>query len=214
MSDEASDQRPTIKATENGPYMVQGVESLANSKGEELATRKVMFLCRCGGSANKPFCDNSHSSNGFSGTKEADGSKDHRDDYSAAELTIHDNRGICAHIGRCTDGLPGVFRLRTEPWIDPTGADAESVAATVRLCPSGALSHSIGGEEHRDAEGPPGIVVSRHGPYFITGGIELEGEQRGEGASEEHYALCRCGKSRNKPFCDGTHWKGFKDDQN
>ena len=107
-----------------------------------------------------------------------------------------------------------MFRLRTEPWIDPTGADPETVVATVRLCPSGALSHSIGGEEHRDVERSPAIVVSKDGPYFITGGIELQVDGWGEGASTERFALCRCGKSRNKPFCDGTHWHGFTDEKN
>jgi CDGSH-type Zn-finger protein len=173
-----------------------------------------MFLCRCGGSANKPFCDGTHAANGFSSAKESDDSDDRRQDYTEGELTVHDNRGICAHIGRCTDGLPSVFKLRTEPWIEPSEADVGSVVATVRLCPSGALSHSVGSKEHRDTERPAAIVVSKDGPYFITGGIELEGEGWGEGASREHYALCRCGQSKNKPFCDGTHWKGFKDDKN
>ena len=207
-------ERPTIKPTANGPYLVRNVESLADSKCEALATRSTMVLCRCGGSANKPYCDKTHLTNGFSDAKVTDGSNDERHDYTAGELTIHDNRGICAHIGRCTDGLPSVFRLRTEPWIDPSGADSDAVAATVRLCPSGALSHSIGSVEHRDTHRPAAIVVSKNGPYLITGGIVLEDEEQGEGASTEHYAICRCGKSENKPFCDGTHWKGFKDDKN
>jgi CDGSH-type Zn-finger protein len=53
------------------------------------------------------------------------------------------------------------------------------------------------------------------GPYRITGGIEIPDEPRAEGASTEHYALCRCGGSRNKLFCDGTHWYiNFHDDKN
>jgi len=53
------------------------------------------------------------------------------------------------------------------------------------------------------------------GPYAITGGIELVDQLPGEGASTEHYTLCRCGGSKNKPFCDGTHWHiGFKDEKN
>ena len=61
----------------------------------------------------------------------------------------------------------------------------------------------------------PKIVVSKDGPYRITGGVEIPGEPRAEGASTEHYALCRCGGSKNKPFCDGTHWYiKFRDDKN
>ncbi len=58
------------------------------------------------------------------------------------------------------------------------------------------------------------VTVSKNGPYDITGGIELIGDniEFGEGASKEHYTLCRCGQSNNKPFCDGTHRSvNFKD---
>ena len=58
------------------------------------------------------------------------------------------------------------------------------------------------------------IEIARDGPYQVRGGIALEGTDLFEGASQEHYALCRCGHSRNKPFCDGSHWyAGFKDDE-
>jgi CDGSH-type Zn-finger protein len=60
------------------------------------------------------------------------------------------------------------------------------------------------------------ITVSENGPHFITGGIEVVGhEPRAEEVSTEHCTLCRCGSSKNKPFCDGTHWDiGFKDEKN
>lgn len=78
-------------------------------------------------------------------------------------------------------------------------------------CPSGALSLSIDGVEARDHEAKPAVTALRNGPYAVTGGIELVGVEFGEGASKEHYTLCRCGASKNKPFCDGSHWKiGFE----
>ena len=56
------------------------------------------------------------------------------------------------------------------------------------------------------------VTVTDDGPYAVTGGIELVGVAFGEGASHEHYTLCRCGASKNKPFCDGSHWQvGFRD---
>ena len=59
---------------------------------------------------------------------------------------------------------------------------------------------------------PPMVTVTEDGPYAVTGGIELVGVKLGDGASPEHYTLCRCGASKNKPFCDGSHWDvGFKD---
>lgn len=208
-------EKPVIEPTKNGPYLVTNLVHLSNSKGESIPTKLKIALCRCGGSANKPFCDGTHARIGFSSERLTDGSLDRRENYEGNKITIHDNRGICAHIGYCTDRLPSVFRLNTEPWIDPDGAEVEEVVQAVRRCPSGALSYSIGKVEHRDQDRPPAVTVSKDGPYFITGGIELKDVPRGEGASKEHYALCRCGGSKNKPFCDGTHWHiGFKDDKN
>jgi hypothetical protein len=104
--------------------------------------------------------------------------------------------------------LPSVFRLDEQPWINVDGAPVGKIVETVRKCPSGALSYSIDGIEHKDQEDrKPMITVARNGPYNITGGIELVGAVWAEGASKEHYALCRCGASNNKPFCDGTHLK-------
>jgi CDGSH-type Zn-finger protein len=214
MSAEPSPVRTTITPAPNGPYLVKDLKSLANSAGP-LETKAMMALCRCGGSAKKPFCDGTHKTNGFSDAKLGGRVEDRRDDYAGGEITVHDNRGVCSHAGFCTDGLPAVFRLKREPWIDPDGAPADEVAAAVRMCPSGALSHSVRGVEHGDEDRQPGLFVSRNGPYFVTGGPLLPGVERGEKVSEEHFALCRCGGSKNKPFCDGSHWhNGFKDDKN
>lgn len=99
------------------------------------------------------------------------------------------------------------------PWIDPDGADAGKVEQAVKGCPSGALSYSRAGEAGGDTEREPMVTVTKDGPYAVTGGIELIGAEFGEGASRERYTLCRCGASRNKPFCDGSHWRvGFTDD--
>jgi len=205
----------SIECSPNGPYIVRNLEDLQNSKGDDISTRTVTALCRCGGSRNKPFCDGTHSKNGFSGEKLTDGSLNKREDYLGKSVTIHDNRGICAHAGFCTENLSSVFRLKSEPWIDPDGAEVDEIVNTIRKCPSGALSYSIDGVEYGDQDRDPMIMVSKDGPYHITGGIELKGESMGEGASREHYTLCRCGGSKNKPFCDGTHWYiKFKDEKN
>jgi hypothetical protein len=85
----------------------------------------------------------------------------------------------------------------------------------IQECPSGALSYSIDGVEHRDQDREPTIFVAPNGPYVVTGGPDLPDTTMAEGASMEHFTLCRCGKSKNKPFCDGTHWSvEFTDDKN
>jgi CDGSH-type Zn-finger protein len=205
---------PTIECLPNGPYLVKQLATLHNARGDAMAVQPVMALCRCGGSATKPFCDGTHQHNGFSGAKEADGHADRRDNYHGLSITIHDNRAICAHSGRCTEGLAAVFRLGAKPWIDADGAEAAAIIDTVRQCPSGALGFSLRQVEFQEQMRDPAISVTRDGPYAVVGSVELLGQSWAQGASREHYTLCRCGASRNKPFCDGAHHDiKFKDEE-
>lgn len=217
------DVKPKILPLPNGPYYLindmqpKVVYNLQNFKGEPLSTTVGTALCRCGGSKNKPFCDGTHNVIRFSSankTLENDDIKkivikDKRRDYPGKEITVHDNRKICSHAAECVNNLSSVFKLGSRPWINPDASKMNDIIDVVRRCPSGALSYSIDGVEYRDPEEQrnPTVTVLKNGPYHITGGIELIGEntQFGEGASKEHYTLCRCGASENKPFCDGAH---------
>ena len=202
-----NEQQVRITPTSNGPYQVDGASSIARMRdGTDIDTSPRAFLCRCGGSSSKPFCDGTHARNGFSDEKDPDRTPDRRDEYVNGNLTIHDNRGLCAHAGRCTDNLAAVFRLGTEPFIDPAGATAEEIIAVIGMCPSGALSYSVDGVEHRDRAGPSALAFAPGGPYVVSGGCELDDVELPEGATTDHFALCRCGASQNKPFCSGKHW--------
>ena len=242
-------EKPKILPLPNGPYYLLNdmkpkiVENLQNSKGEPLSTVSGVALCRCGASNNKPFCDGTHGTIGFSTqdravqastnstSTDADSSssddssnknkntiKDKRKSYVGKKIIIHDNRRICSHATECVNSLPSVFKLNSRPWIDSDATEVEEIVDTIRKCPSGALSYSMDGIEYRDQnDRDPMVNVSKDGPYLITGGIELIGDniQFGDGASKEHYTLCRCGASQNKPFCDGMHRAiNFKDDKN
>ena len=211
-------QKPKIACLPNGPYYLlndltpQAVPNRVDAKGQPCATATGVALCRCGGSRNKPFCDGTHGTIGFTDEKQTDGGNDSRKNYVGQKITIHDNRGICSHAGYCTDNLKTVFKLGEEPWIDPDGATTEEIIDTIKRCPSGALSYTIDDIEYRDEDRPPLVTVTKNGPYAISGGIELLDQKMGDGTSPEHFALCRCGASKNKPFCDGSHWHiGFED---
>lgn len=215
--------RPKIMPLPNGPYYLindmapKVIDNLKNSKGEPLSTMAGIALCRCGASKNKPFCDGTHGVIRFSSknstSKENDINKvtikDKRRHYPGKDVTIHDNRKICSHAAECVNNLPSVFKLGSRPWINADGSGFQDIINTIRKCPSGALSYSVDGIEYRDPkeQSNPTVTVLKNGPYHITGGIQLIGEhvEFGEGASKEHYTLCRCGSSENKPFCDGTH---------
>jgi CDGSH-type Zn-finger protein len=227
-------EKPKILALRNGPYYLLNdmkpkiVENLQNSKAEPLSTMLGVALCRCGASKNKPFCDGTHGTIGFSSENKVTATasdndkkniiKDKRKSYVGKKITIHDNRKICSHAAECVNNSPSVFKINERPWIDSDGATVEEIINTVTKCPSGALSYSINGVEYRDQDDRrPMVTVSRDGPFVVTGGVELIADniQFAEGSSREHYTLCRCGASENKPFCDGMHRAiNFRDDKN
>ena len=188
------------------------VENLQNSRGQPLSTVKGVALCRCGASNNKPFCDGSHSLINFSSDNANDSQElpvhmKSKKSYVGNNITIHDNRKVCSHAAHCVEGLSTVFKLDSRPWINVNGATKEEIIETVCKCPSGALSYSINEMEYKDVGNrEPLIIVSKNGPYLVSGGVELLGEaQMDPLSSKEHYSLCRCGASNNKPFCDGSH---------
>ncbi len=207
--------KPTISPIVNGPNRVTNLKEFRNSKGETLETQQEMYLCRCGGSSNKPYCDGTHRKNGFQSEKSQDRVPDKMDDYSGKEITLHDNRGVCAHSGYCSDNSPSVFRLGQEPWIDPDADDADKTTTTIKMCPSGALSYTRDGVHYKDQERTQAMTVSKNGPHRVVGNIKFNDPGGSEPESGEHYTLCRCGASKNKPFCSGEHWYiGFTDDKN
>jgi CDGSH-type Zn-finger protein len=208
--------RPRIVVADNGPYLVTNAAAVRSHLGEALPVPAQLALCRCGQSGDKPFCDGSHARTGFSGAKDPKRVPDRRDTYPGTQVTIFDNRGICQHSGFCTGRLPTVFRTDAEPFVAPSGGPMDEIVRAVRDCPSGALSLAFDDTEDRDLADWHGrrqqaIEVSLDGPYRVTGAIPLADAAgaevpRASGSSREHYALCRCGHSQNKPFCSGMHW--------
>ena len=205
---------PTIQAAPNGPYLLTNVETISDWLGVSLDPTPQTALCRCGASAIKPWCDGSHAQVGFEDAKSDSRVADRLDRYQGLGVAIADNRGTCAHSGFCTDRIPSVFRVDGEPFVAPAGGRVDEILRAARDCPSGALSAIADDGDpvgQSDTERPPAIEVSKDGPYRIAGSIRLLGrdggpEPRNQGASLEHYSLCRCGKSQNKPFCSGMHW--------
>ncbi len=205
MSADHEEKNVSIECTPNGPLIVRNLNALKNSKDQAITAKEVMALCRCGQSANKPFCDGTHATINFSDEKRTDGALDKRSSYVGKHITVHDNRGICSHASVCADNLESVFNAEREPWVDPDAEPVQAIIDVIQTCPSGALSYSIDGVEYRAQQRNQSITVSKDGPYFVVGGIELKDVTWGREASKEHYALCRCGQSKNSPFCDGTH---------
>lgn len=209
MPDPNPDDRLRVSPMDDGPFLVEGASSITRMRdGSSLDMSSPAALCRCGGSGNKPFCDGSHARNGFSDAKDPNRVPDERRSYTSSDgrITVHDNRGLCAHAGVCTDNLAAVFRLRTEPFVDPDGAPADEIAAVVGGCPSGALTVTWHDDDRSQGSAEPSIAFAPGGPYIISGGVDLIDVDLPDGPVTDHCALCRCGASTNKPFCSGKHW--------
>lgn len=195
----------SIELSKNGPAIVSGLENFTGTDGAAIPTRASMALCRCGTSRNKPFCDGSHTSVGFVDEKSPERTTDEVLSYKGRELTVLYNRLICSKSYECGRRLQAVFDTERDPWIDPDRGSADAIIDVIRACPSGALSYEKNGEAaHHEVPPDASIEVEANGPYRIRN-LALVNTTWCQGACEKKYSLCRCGESKNKPFCDGSH---------
>ncbi len=222
-SQPAADDPKRITVTENGPYVVTGSVPLAiqtivydaegNSldweQGQPFDTPDEYSLCRCGQSATKPFCDSSHLRVGFDGTETASREPylDQAGEEDGPAVVLTDAESLCAYARFC-DVAGSIWRLVRR-------SDAESVSIAIRegtQCPSGRLvvwDRATQEPFEADLEPSIGLVedpaVGVSGPLWVRGGIPVVSGDGVEYEPRNRMTLCRCGASRNKPFCDGTH---------
>ena len=121
-------------------------------------------------------------------------------EYTSGDLKVRWSKSRCIHVGNCVGALPAVFDPERRPWIDPSQAATAEVEAAVRACPTGALqAERVDGTA---VETPPPhatIRMAADGPLLVHGDVVLDT------GAEIRVALCRCGASVDKPYCDGAH---------
>ncbi len=118
----------------------------------------------------------------------------------------------CIHSRNCVKGLPEVFDRSKRPWINMSGASSEEIMKVIDRCPSGALSYRKAGVEASSPDSSASIKVLKKGPLLVEGSCRLIDRDGKEIESCGPFALCRCGGSKKKPFCDGTHAEiGFEE---
>jgi uncharacterized Fe-S cluster protein YjdI len=133
-------------------------------------------------------------------------------EYATDEIVVEWEPRLCSHSQNCVRSLPQVFDDGRRPWVSVDAAGADEVEAAVALCPSGALrTRRLGAADAKQPWQAPSVRASENGPLLLSGGVRIldaEGAVLYEG---EKAALCRCGGSGNKPFCDGSHkTNGFR----
>jgi CDGSH-type Zn-finger protein len=207
-----------------GPYLVSGDiglwietigadaagESVEWQAGREIPAEAKYALCRCGASKTKPFCDGTHKTIGFDGTETAS-----RAPHAAQakvldgpDLALEDAEALCSYARFC-DRAGTIWKLIGESG-DP--AVRETVEFEAAACPSGRLvlrDKATGARLESDFEPSIALVEDpakgASGPIWVRGGIPVVSQDGSTYEVRNRVTLCRCGVSKNKPFCDGSH---------
>jgi CDGSH-type Zn-finger protein len=214
-----------VKVTKDGPYLVLGGVLLSEQEmfidadgechgwreGKRYPTRGNYAICRCGQSKTPPFCDGTHSKIDFDGTEQATHASylEQSVETIGPELKLTDAEHLCASARFC-HRAGGTWEL-TQLSDDP---DARQKAIEEACdCPSGRLVawDEDGKAIEPDLEPSIGLIEDTQagvmGPMWVRGGIPIESADGSTYEIRNRVTLCRCGKSSNKPFCDGSHLK-------
>lgn len=210
--------------SKDGPYLVSGDVPLSmqviapDSQGmswdwkqaRKFAKSPEYQLCRCGHSKSKPFCDGSHAKVHFDGTETATRKPFVRqaETFDGPTMTLDDAEELCAFARFCDPG--GKIWALIEQTDDPKAR--ELVIREANHCPSGRLVvHDKKTGKEFEEPLPPSIGVVEDpalgcsGPLWVRGGIQIESQDGKPYEKRNRVALCRCGASSNKPFCNGSH---------
>jgi len=129
-------------------------------------------------------------------------------EYSNGEITVVWQATKCIHAAECVKRLPQVYNPDARPWISVENASTEELKTQIDACPSGALSYFINNATESENSDPAlAITVAQNGPLLVTGKFEITLPDGSLEMKENKTALCRCGASANKPYCDGAHKK-------
>ena len=133
--------------------------------------------------------------------------------YEGADTEVQWDGRLCIHIGECGRATNDLFVGGRKPWCQPDCVSSEEVVEVVGRCPTGALTYTRKDVETGEVSDPENVVrVMYNGPLYVRGDLEIAGAAKDMDGVRFRAALCRCGQSKNKPFCDNSHEEaGFKD---
>ena len=133
--------------------------------------------------------------------------------YEGERISVSFDLTRCIHAGECVKGLPKVFDPNRKPWVEPNQAEPEEILAVVGRCPTGALHAALNdGAATETTPERNAVTVAADGPLYFRGEIEVRASDGSSMLKDTRVALCRCGATKNQPFCDGSHAvAGFRD---
>jgi len=132
--------------------------------------------------------------------------------YEGEDVDVTWDGRLCIHVGECGRSAGELFLGGRKPWCQPDVTDVDDVVDVVERCPTGALVHLRKDGVRETAVSENTVVVTNHGPLYARGDLRIEGAPDDAPGLRFRAALCRCGQSKNKPYCDNSHEKaGFRD---
>jgi len=127
-------------------------------------------------------------------------------EYCNDRIVVYWEPRLCVHVANCLLGLPQVFDVLRRPWVEVDNASPEEVAGVVMTCPSGALSFErLDDGPQEQALEETQVAPQPNGPLYLHGRLRIVDRQGRLVRQATRLALCRCGHSRNKPFCNNSH---------
>jgi uncharacterized Fe-S cluster protein YjdI/CDGSH-type Zn-finger protein len=141
------------------------------------------------------------------------GERDVKKEYRTDQIAVNWEPAYCIHAANCIRGVPAAFNPRDRPWVHVDAAPADAIAQVIMTCPSGALHFErLDGGPQEPVPETTTVTVTRDGPLYLHGALEVRDANGTVIRRDTRMALCRCGASRNKPFCDNSHrMVGFTD---
>jgi uncharacterized Fe-S cluster protein YjdI/CDGSH-type Zn-finger protein len=132
--------------------------------------------------------------------------------YANDQIEVSWEPAFCIHAAECLRGLPAVFDNRRRPWITVDSGSAADIGEVIQRCPTGALHfRRLDGGPQEPVPEENTVVERPNGPLYLRGKIRIFGPDHTPLREDTRVALCRCGASANKPFCDGSHRRvGFR----
>ncbi|MEA3412547.1 MAG: CDGSH iron-sulfur domain-containing protein [Pseudomonadota bacterium] len=132
--------------------------------------------------------------------------------FSGKDIDVTWDGRLCIHIGECGQSEGELFVGGRQPWCVPDTSDAADVREVVERCPSGALSYEDKGGIVEQTASANTVHVTYNGPLYVSGDLNIVDAPQDMPGVRFRAALCRCGQSKNKPFCDNSHTEaGFQD---
>jgi CDGSH-type Zn-finger protein/uncharacterized Fe-S cluster protein YjdI len=134
-------------------------------------------------------------------------------EYKAKAIIVLYDAQRCIHAKECVHGAPEVFNPQSKPWVTPDNAEARAIATVIKHCPTGALHYQAVDPSLAERADPSNtLTIASHGPLYLRGSFVVVAEDDKELLSDTRAAFCRCGASKNKPFCDNSHFAVAFDD--